>query len=101
MLITTEVRVDITALTDRQLDELAQEIETERRRREPPPVVLADHEKCLIKGGHIVYAIRSVRERCAVNGVKPSLRQCKDAVDAYRDSIGMRYDAATGQWRAP
>jgi hypothetical protein len=77
-------QVDLTTCDDRELDELAAALTAERTRREPPPINLSEAEKCLIRGGHAITAIKLIRERYEP---RPGLRQAKDACDAYKATL--------------
>lgn len=101
MIVNVDIVVPVQSMTDAQLSQLAGEVADEQRRRAPAPVLLTGSEKCLALGGFTIEAIKHARERIGrETGVKPGLRQVKDAIDACRRAAGWT-ESSDGILRAP
>ena len=80
-------------LEDWELTVLRARVEEEVARRSQVSIELTLEERCLLECGHTIPAIKSVRERIQP---RPSLRQAKDACDAWRNA-NMKTDES-GKW---
>lgn len=76
--------IEVETIPDHELTALRAKLENEAARRSPPVIDLTLEEKCLIRCGEFIAAIKSVRERFSP---KPSLRHAKDACDAYKATL--------------
>lgn len=76
--------IEVETIPDHELSLLRIRLENEAVRRAPPVIELTLEEKCLIRCGELISAIKSVRERYSP---RPALRHAKDACDAYKDTL--------------
>lgn len=74
--------IDLTQMSEWELSNLKTEIENEERKRKGP-VELDTTEKCLVRCGQHIQAIKAYRNRIPGTG----LREAKDACDAFRNTI--------------
>jgi len=92
--------INLEALAEYDLDMLSVAVAAEKRRRQGP-VELDLAEKCLVRCGQTIPAIKALRARLGLG-----LREAKDAVDAFRDTIPERppggyWSEAEGKWLPP
>lgn len=80
--VVSALRAKLSLLEGEQLSLLRSEINAEYERRNPKPVPTDEWEDAFIKGGQNFQAIKHYRMRTSF-----SLRRCKDAIDARRETF--------------